>query len=358
MQRFLTRIFCSIDLNRTAPIAEKKIEKFAPLFLLIGIVLLCYLPFLNKAYSIDDPLFIWSAKQIQNSPLNPYGFNVIWYFSEMPMSFVTKNPPLASYYIAGASLFLGWDEIAIHLIFLLPAIAVAIGTYLFANRYCEHPLHAALAGILTPVFLVSSLTVMSDMLMLAFWIFAIYFWIKGIENKSPIAFMLAGLLISFAVLTKYFGIMLIPLLIFYSLYRERRIGYHFLFFLIPIIILVLYQWWTESLYGRGLLFDAAEHAISKKSKMGNFIGSKMFVNFAFIGGCLASLLFFATKLWSRTVIFVGLFIFLVGAYYLSTSKTLGSFDLPADITDRILFSIQFCMWVIVGINTNVLTNVT
>lgn len=351
---FFKRILYSIDVNSTPSIGESNIEKYAPLFFLIGIVMICYLPFLNKAYSIDDPLFIWSAKHIQNDPLDPYGFNVIWYRQEMPMSFVTKNPPITSYYIAAAAFIFGWDETAIHSIFLLPAIAVAIGTYLFAQRYCKHPLLAALAGILTPVFLVSSLTIMSDMLMLAFWIFAIYFWIKGIEDKNSIALLLAGLLISFTALTKYFGIMLIPLLFIYSLYRERRIGYHFLYFLIPIIILALYHWRTEHLYGRGLLFDAAEYALNRNSLMSNFMVSKIFVNLAFIGGCLASLLFFITKLWSRITIFIGLLIFAIGTYYLSILKAPSLFPLQSDTTNRILLSIQFCIWIIVGISIVIL----
>ena len=51
------------------------------------------LPFIDKAFHIDDPLFLWTARQIQNRPLDFYRFNVNWYWSEMPMASVTKNPP-------------------------------------------------------------------------------------------------------------------------------------------------------------------------------------------------------------------------------------------------------------------------
>jgi hypothetical protein len=33
-------------------------------------------PFLAKPFNMDDPLFIWAARQIQAHPLNPYGFPV------------------------------------------------------------------------------------------------------------------------------------------------------------------------------------------------------------------------------------------------------------------------------------------
>ena len=270
------------------------------------------------------------------------------------MSFVTKNPPLACYYIAAASSLFGWGEAAMHAVFLLPAIAVAVGTYLFAQRYCRHPLVASLAAILTPVFLVSSLTVMCDVLMLAFWIFAVYCWIQGLENKSAATLVIAGLLVTCAALTKYFGIMLIPLLFFYTVYRERRFGYSLLFFLIPVVLLAIYHWKTESLYGRGLLYDAAEYAINRNSLLANFNVSKIFVNFAFVGACLASLLFFAVSLWSRKVIIAVLTMMATGTYYLSQVDILFSYPLPSNSTDHILFSLQFCLWTMVGIGSVVL----
>jgi len=354
MKPFFLRILSSLDVRSTLSPAEGNVEKYAPLIFLIGILLLCSVPFLNKAYSIDDPLFLWSAKHIQDAPLDPYGFNVNWYSREMPMSFVTKNPPLACYYIAAAASLFGWDEAAVHAVFLLPAIAVAIGMYLFAQRYCHHPLIASLAAILTPVFLISSLTIMCDVLMLAFWIFAVYFWIQGLEKKSPAFLVLAGLLITCAALTKYFGIMLIPFLFFYTLCRERHFGYPLLIFLLPVIFLAVYHWKTESLYGRGLLNDAAQYAMNQNSLLSNFKVSKIFVNFAFVGGCLASLLFFAINLWSRKVVLAGLMIVAVGTYYLSQANILFSFPLSSTATDHVLFFLQFCIWIPVGISLVVL----
>jgi len=35
-------------------------------------------PFLNKAFHIDDPLFIWMAQQIAKHPFDHYGFYVNW----------------------------------------------------------------------------------------------------------------------------------------------------------------------------------------------------------------------------------------------------------------------------------------
>src|SRR4030095_11556044 len=41
--------------------------------LLGALTLAALLPFLNKAYDIDDPLFLWMGQQIMRHPLDPYG---------------------------------------------------------------------------------------------------------------------------------------------------------------------------------------------------------------------------------------------------------------------------------------------
>src|SRR5579871_2243037 len=101
-------------------------------------------PFLTKPFHLDDPLFIWAARQIQAHPFDPYGFDVNWYGVTQPMWSVTQNPPGASYYLAVAGAILGWSEPALHAAMLLPAMAVILGTWRLAGRLCGHPLLAAL----------------------------------------------------------------------------------------------------------------------------------------------------------------------------------------------------------------------
>jgi hypothetical protein len=67
---------------------------------------------------------------------------------------------------------------------VLAALAVIWGTYRLARHCCDHPMLAALAALFTPVFLVSSLTVMCDVLMLAFWVWAVVWWVEGMERDD------------------------------------------------------------------------------------------------------------------------------------------------------------------------------
>src|SRR5688500_14225416 len=85
------------------------------LALLCALTAAALLPFINKAYHIDDPLFLWAAQHITAHPLDFYGFAVNWYGSAMPMSEVMKNPPLTSYYQALIGAVAGWSEPIIHL---------------------------------------------------------------------------------------------------------------------------------------------------------------------------------------------------------------------------------------------------
>ena len=191
-----------------------------PRAILIVITLACLLPFADKAVHIDDPLFVWAGRQMQTQWWDPYGFQVNWYGWEMPMHEVTKNPPLACAWIALLISIFGENEFALHLGFFLQAIAVVLGTYALARRLCDHPFYAALAALCTPVFMISSTTLMCDVLMVAFWVWAVVFWMRGMEEDRPLFLALAALLVVGAFLTKYFGIALVPLLLVYSLVAQ------------------------------------------------------------------------------------------------------------------------------------------
>jgi hypothetical protein len=56
------------------------------------------------------------------------------------MADVTKNPPLACYYGAAVGQVAGWSERAFHLAFLVPALALVLGTYRLAKHFTRFPL--------------------------------------------------------------------------------------------------------------------------------------------------------------------------------------------------------------------------
>lgn len=314
------------------------------------LVVLCLIPFVGKAFHIDDPLFIWAARHIQENPANPYGFNVNWYGTEMPMSDVTKNPPGASYYLALVGSLFGYGEIALHLAFLLPAMAVIVGTFLIARRLCDQPVVASLCALFTPVFLVSSTSVMSDAMMLAFWVFAVHFWLTGLEQESHVHLLLASILVAFSALTKYFGIALIPLLLLYALVKRRRVGTWALFMFIPVVALGGYQWVTDNLYGRGLLLDAASYATAIPSQFGKVSIPQILVGLAFTGGCIVIVIPFARLIWPTKVLLAGAFTTASLVWLIYSSKSIGSYALPTEPGARLSLAIHFGLFIMSGIS--------
>lgn len=320
------------------------------ILLLIIMTILLIAPFANKAFHIDDPLFLWAAKHIQSHPTDPYRFNVNWYFNEMEMWQVTKNPPLTSYFIAFVAYLVGWSERALHLAFLIPAIAVVLGTYFLARKLCSRPVLASLVGLITPVFIVSGTTIMCDTMMLAFWVWAILLWIRGTERNEHLAFGLSAFLIGVCALTKYYGMSLIILLPIYSFVKNRRIGLWLIYLIIPILILILYQWKTDALYGRGLLLDAGAYASEFRARLNFGLTTKGLIGLAFAGGCLVSLLFFTPFLWSRSVLFIQLAVSILTILAISFIGTIGIFPLHDAYGVKWSQVIQLGILVIIGMN--------
>lgn len=320
-----------------------------PRLLLVAALLSGLLPFLGKPFHIDDPLFLWSARQIQAHPTDPFGFRVNWSQTERPMSEVTKNPPLACYYIAAAAALAGWSEPMLHAAFLLPALAALLGCYELARIFGVRPLLAALAMLCTPAFFVSSTTVMCDTMMLAFWNWALVCWLRGLEKKSNAWLALAGLLVTAAALTKYFGICLIPLLASYSLLRSRRDTAWLLPVLISLTLLAGYEWWTRSLYGQGMLFEAMHYSSAVRGGGTGTSSYNFTLGLAYAGGSLAVVLFFCPFFWPVKKWFPAAA--LVGAFTVFIFYTGAPVDIVRSISRHRLdwVAVQFAFWACVGV---------
>lgn len=331
---------------------DKWVRWFAlrPRLTLTLAVLVALGPFLTKPFNIDDPLFLWAARHIQTHPADPYGFDGNWYGVVSPMWRLTQNPPLTCYYLAVWAAVFGWSEPALHLAMLPAALAVVLGTYQLARRFCGRPILAAAATLFTPVFLVSSTTVMCDMMMLAFWVWAVVLWVEGMERNDLRWLTGSVVLIALAALTKYFGACLIPLLVAYSLIRQRRLGRWAGCILIPIVALAAYQWATQALYGNGLLAYAGNYATAAKKLHGISGVFPSLTALAFTGGCLAMVIFFAPWLWQSKTwagFTAGVVLFATAIFVEGTMlKQYGMLDGPS----RVLVEVQIIFWAIGGVS--------
>jgi hypothetical protein len=253
--------------------------------ILIGLTLLVLVPFLNRAFNIDEPLFIWAAQHIREKPLDFYGFPVNWYATTMMMSDVMKNPPLTSYYIAAVGSLAGFAEPILHAAFLLPALAMVLGAYRLAAHFTARPLLAAILSVLSPVVVISATSVMCDVMMLALWIWALHLWMRGLRESRFAMLAAAAMLAGLAALTKYFGVCVIGLMIVDALLvRKGRLGLWPLALLVPLAVLGLYQLWTTHLYLRGLLTDALVYPNEFRHRAGTTHLVSVATGLAFAGG--------------------------------------------------------------------------
>jgi len=308
----------------------------------------CLLPFINEAFHIDDPLFLWAAKQIVKHPFDPYGFSVVWYGTAMPMSEVTKNPPLASYALASVGWWAGWSERVLHLAFLLPAVAVIVSVHALARDMTQSRFLAALITLASPGFVVSATSVMSDVPMLALWLFAVILWRKGLAQKKLSWLVASGALIGICSLTKYFGIALIPLLFLYSVWRARRIRSWFVCFLIPILMLGAYQLWTKSLYAHGSLSGLADYVQFARDENHSSTAGSLLVALSFAGGCVLPALLFIPWLWSRRWIALAIVLSALG----TATILLGWIQMESAFPEkqRMLLAIELGLYILGGIS--------
>ncbi|MCP3980463.1 MAG: glycosyltransferase family 39 protein [bacterium] len=260
--------------------------------------LLLLAPFSTKALHVDDPLFVWTARQIHESPADFYGFDVNWYGKLEPMFEVNHNPPGFPYALALWAVVFGWGEAALHWFVFLAALAAALGTYALARESgAGDGAATTLSLIAAPGFLVTATTVMCDMPLLALYVWAVALWVRALKRGSPAAAIGSLACVTAAGLTKYFGVSLVPLLALYALLqpqRERRLWS--LALLLPLAAFGGYEWMTRGLYDVGLLGQAAGAATAPHLAGGSTLLARALSALVFAGGCFTPILFLAPLL--------------------------------------------------------------
>ena len=275
--------------------------------LIIALALVAGLgPFLNKAVDTDDALFVWAGQWIQGHPADFYGAHVNWWVSSVPMWVANWNPPLLSYFFAAVACCFGWSEVVLHLASLVVAFAAGAGIYSLAQRWCSRPLLATLISVFSPAFFVSSSTLMCDVLMLAFWIWAVVLWERALARpQHGWLFAAAGVLAGLAVLTKYSAVTLVPILPVLALLRNRKPYGWLLGVALPVIMVAGYELLTSELYGRGLLSAASYHARSFRPGFPGGWRATGIIGLAFAGGSLLPGSFLAPLLWRPKFLLAG-----------------------------------------------------
>lgn len=168
---------------------------------------LAFLPFVGKAYHIDEPLFLAPARHILGDPLHPLDFEFNWYGRAVPMSEINNTPPLTLYALAAGLKLTGGAELPMRLLFLPFDLLAALSLYLLAARFLSRPLLPTLIVIASPAYLLSMTLLYPEKLMAAFGFLGLWALVKGVDEGSRAWYWISAVLLGGAALAKYAGIL-------------------------------------------------------------------------------------------------------------------------------------------------------
>ncbi len=261
------------------------------------------LPFLGRAYFVDDHYHLLMARGLLEHPARPYDFradddgvdNPGWERGRPPRM---VNPPVHHYLMAALLKASGDPALGpspenptggrrIWLVRLGMAAFAALSLPLlgFLSRRClVPPGPAVLLAALTPAYWLSSYGLLIDSTLLTFFLAALVAWIEGLKRGRPALLALSGFLMGLTILTKYTGAFVVPLAALYWFLEgdergARRPGPLF-FLLIPAAILGGWSLWNVATYGAPHLTE------SSKRVMQAFAWSHVLIFLTFFSGVL------------------------------------------------------------------------
>lgn len=259
--------------------ASKKIKQ--DLLILILLTFILTIPFINKPFHIDGPAFIIPYKAIYIDPFNPYGFREMFQGEQIEFFKSMPHPPFISYFIA-LIIYLsgGMSEIAIHSFFLIFTFTAVISMYFISGTVTKNPLIPTILLLITPAFMVESSQVTSDMPFLALLLFSITTYIYGIKYKNKYLLVLSIISSNFLIITRYLGLIIIPLLFLYSLLEKISIQKTIKILSFSIVLLLVWSILNLITHGEIHILKVIKNESVLPSRMGfnydgwinNFIG--------------------------------------------------------------------------------------
>jgi len=214
---------------------------------IVLVSVLLSLPFLNKAFHIDDPVVLQCAKRILINPLDPFGGEFDWFGVVMPFWQVTTNPPLLSYYLAPLIWIFGYSETILHLAMMPFLAGILAGCLVLSRRFCQPIYWLPVLMIATSSAIVVSSNVMRDIPALALICVGLAMGIRGLDTGRSSLLSLGSLLLGLAAVTKYSAGLAVAILLLYAFMSRRKLT---MLPLLPSILpLAIWCGWTWLVYG-------------------------------------------------------------------------------------------------------------
>ena len=301
--------------------------------LLVLVLALSYLPFLNQAFHIDDPLYLAVADNILAKPLFPYDYAAPYEGFVSPDAASHSHLPLTSYYLAFIKL-LGnpQAEWVYHLAFFAFPLLAVLAFYDLSGRFVKSPATAACLLLFSPAFLVISHTLSPDVPMLAFWLLALSRFFRIVDTggrRGDWIVLFAGLLAACFVSLLSLGLILLMAahcLIGYSLPGGRTLRHvppRALLLIAGIPLLLWTGWYVRAYlhYDRFVLVNTLLHMDQRSTFSAALIGLKGVSFLLNLGGVMLfplALWYGLAKKWSLRI-FLLIFLLSTLPFFLGSS---------------------------------------
>jgi 4-amino-4-deoxy-L-arabinose transferase-like glycosyltransferase len=190
------------------------------------LLLIAALPFVGRAYFVDDYYFVTMAKGILEHPLRPYDFvsddagssNISRERPEQPPK---VNPPLFHYFLAAVIKVWGDAVWKLRTASLLFSLISLYAVYFLGKRFVRNPLPAAALLAVTPAFWLTSYSLLIDSAMLAFFLASLVCFIEGQERHRWRWLIASGVLMGCTLMTKYTGALIVPVVLLWHLLNRK-----------------------------------------------------------------------------------------------------------------------------------------
>ena len=276
------------------------------ILLLVAVTLLTALPFVRRAYFVDDHYFLTIARHLAVHPDRPYDFRAddelpqtVGWESGHPPRMV--NPLLFHYYLAAVIRIFGGATWVLRSSALLFSVVAVLAMYFIGFRLTPRPLYAALLFAVTPAFWLTSYSLLIDGAMIGFFLAALWTFMAGLERRHRGLVLCSGLLMGATMLTKYSGALVVILAFawqaMHPAFRRWRFGYA----AYAVAALGVGAWcaWTAHLYGATHLLASAARGVKADEPIVFYL-YKLLVVGSFLGGGSLFMVGMPGLLWARS----------------------------------------------------------
>lgn len=169
------------------------------------------LPFLGKAFTIDDVTFLLQAKHLLADPLHPSAFDMVADGVSVRLSDAIVSGPVMAYLLV-PSVLAGGAEWVAHVVQVIVLAAGAVATAALALRLGLGRFRAGLAALLvvtSPAVLGMAATAMPDVEAMTFGVAGIERVLAWRDTRRASSAVCAGLLLALAVLSRPHALLLL-----------------------------------------------------------------------------------------------------------------------------------------------------